>query len=195
MSICKAQDCDRPAIARHLCTKHYQRWRATGQTKDGPKGHAPTEARFWRHVEKSEGDECWLWTGALTHDGYGRFKVLIDGQWTHVGAHVYSWELVNGSWPEGLVSRHHCDIRNCVRPDHIQPGTNKENSTDMMARGRASRMHQLRGESHGKARLTEADVLWIRQSNWKTSDIARLFGVAYSTVHHVRSGVNWKHLK
>ena len=32
--------------------------------------------RFWSHVVKGpDPDSCWLWTGAVADDGYGRFWI------------------------------------------------------------------------------------------------------------------------
>jgi hypothetical protein len=36
-----------------------------------------TVDRFWSYVVKGPSlDDCWIWTGAIAEDGYGRF-------WTH----------------------------------------------------------------------------------------------------------------
>lgn len=92
-----------------------------------------TADRFWSKVDKT--DSCWIWTGTIDPDGYGRFAL------THrksVGAHRLSWEISNGRIPKGLGALHNCDVRNCVRPDHIYVGTQQDNSNDMVKRGRAA---------------------------------------------------------
>ena len=35
-------------------------------------------AAFWSHVDVRTADGCWLWTGAINHNGYGIFAV--DGK-------------------------------------------------------------------------------------------------------------------
>lgn len=42
----------------------------------------------------------------------------------------------NGPIPKGLVVRHTCDVRECVNPDHLILGTQKDNIRDMHDRGR-----------------------------------------------------------
>lgn len=90
----------------------------------------PSE-RFWRYVQKTDG--CWLWTGHVKKGGYGQFSL------THtrpVGAHRYSYELHNGAVPAGLFVMHSCDTPACVNPAHLTIGTAKDNTADMIAKGR-----------------------------------------------------------
>jgi hypothetical protein len=51
-------------------------------------------------------------------------------------AHHLTWMEVNGSIPEGLFVLHRCDVRSCVNPDHLFLGTAKDNTTDMITKGR-----------------------------------------------------------
>lgn len=69
---------------------------------------------------------CWLWTGATTYNGYGRF---YTGQKV-TGAHQFSYELYNGDIPSGLCVLHICDIRLCVNPNHLRLGTYQDNNQD-----------------------------------------------------------------
>ncbi|AER25916.1 HNH endonuclease [Mycobacterium phage Cane17] len=80
------------------------------------------EDRFWSKIDASDG--CWLWTGSLTHNGYGRFKV--DGKM--VRAHRFAYQMMIGDIPEGmeLDHRHTCPKR-CVNPEHLRLVTHKRN--------------------------------------------------------------------
>lgn len=91
--------------------------------------------RFWEKVEKTEG--CWLWT-ASTRNGYG--QIALGGRGNPVlYAHRVSYEMHHGPIPDGLVVMHTCDVRSCVRPDHLTVGTQAENLADMVAKGRSYR--------------------------------------------------------
>lgn len=87
--------------------------------------------RFWSKVAR--GDGCWKYLGKIRPDGYGRFKVKRDYRM----AHRVAWTIVNGDIPDGLNVCHHCDVRDCVRPDHLFVGTQADNIHDMWAKGRA----------------------------------------------------------
>ena len=80
--------------------------------------------RFWAKVEKTDG--CWLWTGAICEDGYGRFHV--DG---HNGravlAHRWTYQETHGEIAQGKQIDHLCRRRRCVRPDHLEVVTQAEN--------------------------------------------------------------------
>ena len=100
---------------------------------------APTD-RFWSKVLKGPGPgDCWLWTGAVAGDGYGRYFLRQNGRDTSVRPHRYAYELVSGtSLRDGDVLRHICNIPICVRPDpeHLIVGTQRENMLDRAWDGR-----------------------------------------------------------
>lgn len=80
-----------------------------------------TEERFWAKVEKTE--TCWLWAASQRGGGYGQFRA--GG--SMVLAHRWAYENAAGSIPEGLELDHLCRNRLCVRPDHLEIVTHREN--------------------------------------------------------------------
>lgn len=93
--------------------------------------------RFYNKVNKT--NSCWLWTGSLTGNGYG--KINIDKK--YISTHRLAWELVNGPIPEGMHICHTCDTRLCVNPEHLFLGTPKDNAMDREQKGRGnSRGHK-----------------------------------------------------
>ena len=71
----------------------------------------------------AEADGCWLWPGALTHDGYGR----IQDQGKARLAHRVVYEHLIGPVPSELQLDHLCRVRRCVNPSHLEPVTLREN--------------------------------------------------------------------
>lgn len=98
----------------------------------------PAEIRFWRKVEQSDG--CWLWIAARNADGYGSF--WLGSPRRSIGAHRFAYELLVGQIPAGMQLDHLCRVRHCVRPDHLEPVTNRENTI----RGLAPVISRQRGE-------------------------------------------------
>lgn len=68
-------------------------------------------------------DGCWLWTGAINVDGYGKFAVKRVARL----AHKVSYQLYIGDVPNGMVLDHLCRKRSCVNPKHLEPVTHTEN--------------------------------------------------------------------
>ena len=82
--------------------------------------------RFWRFVRKTE--TCWIWRGALSDVGYGRFNTGVDGGRRAMYSHRYAWELAHGQIPDGFVLDHLCGVRSCCNPDHLEMVTMNENA-------------------------------------------------------------------
>lgn len=78
-------------------------------------------ARFFKFVDTS--GDCWLWTGWVAANGYGRF--YVEGH-RRQAAHRWLYEQVYG--PVGnLHIDHLCRVRTCVRPEHLDAVTPRVN--------------------------------------------------------------------
>lgn len=93
--------------------------------------------RFWSKVNRS--GECWIFTGKTDRYGYG--NMWIKGKW--VGAHRISYTISKGSILKDLIM-HHCDNPSCVNPAHLKDATYKENSEDMVIKGRSRNQNTLK---------------------------------------------------
>lgn len=80
---------------------------------------------------------CWIWVGS-TLNGYGQFT--FAGK--HLRAHRASLMAFKGLNPK--MACHHCDVRECVNPDHLYAGDSKTNRKDMIDRARWSHPYSLR---------------------------------------------------
>lgn len=79
--------------------------------------------RLEANIERLPKEGCWLWTGARNGSGYGRIQVARR---RHL-AHRVMYELANGPIPSGLVLDHLCRTPLCVRPDHLEAVSQREN--------------------------------------------------------------------
>lgn len=70
--------------------------------------------------------------GFREKNSYGCF---FDGEKNRL-AHRIAYELEHGPISRGLVIRHLCNVRRCVRTDHLQVGTHEDNVQDMIERHR-----------------------------------------------------------
>ena len=148
----------------------------------------PIADRFWEKVQKSDG--CWLWQAGLNNSGYG---------WIRSGArpelaHRVSWRLTFGEIPNGLCVLHKCDVRRCVRPDHLFLGTVGDNNADCVKKHRHGYGISL-GEKHGQSKLTDESVREIRASAANGSSHSGLsvkFGVAQSQISKIVRREAWK---
>lgn len=87
--------------------------------------------RFWSKVLKSPG--CWEWIAAKQHSGYGKFYCKKRLRL----AHRVAYEMVHHvTLPRSAAVLHKCDVRSCVRPNHLFLGTQKMNMADASQKGR-----------------------------------------------------------
>lgn len=144
---------------------------------------------FFRHVDKT--DTCWLWTGCLFSNGYGRVRI---GRNRTVVAHRLSWELTHGPIPNGLCACHRCDVRACVNPSHIFLGTDADNVRDCINKNRRA---YFRGSTHPMAKLMETDVIDIRaarKDGTALSALAKKYNVTPQAISLAANGKSWGHL-
>jgi len=144
------------------------------------------EEKFWSKVERT--NECWLWNGPKNKHGYGRLNCKKKRTY----AHRFSFLLHGRTIPEDYVIRHKCRNRNCVKPDHLETGTREENIQDRVRDGTNI---GPRGTKHGNNKLTEAQVLEIRErANETQIKLAKEFNVACSTISYIISRKKWSWL-
>lgn len=141
--------------------------------------------RFYGLVAKTRG--CWLWTGAVVHQGYGRFWFAGD----YVLAHRFA-AMLDGRDPSGLCVCHHCDVRLCVNPAHLFLGTSADNTADMVNKGR-----QAKGERTNVTPLRPSEVVKIRRLRRAGAGLPALaarFGVSRITIHNIEHRKTWAHI-
>lgn len=139
-------------------------------------------------------NDCILWTGPRNRDGYG---VTTDGPMgarRKALAHRVAYRAAHGAIPPGQYVLHRCDVPACVNPDHLFLGTQAENVTDCVAKGRRSPQD---GENNHRAKLTFSDVVAIRafsDAGMSRAELGRRFGVTAESISAVVLGKTWKNV-
>jgi hypothetical protein len=91
------------------------------------------EPRFWSYVKRLNPTECWEWIGKRDKYGYGFLRI---GKIRSFQAHRISYLMFYKIQPGNLFVCHSCDNPPCVNPSHLWLGTAKDNSRDMVSKGR-----------------------------------------------------------
>jgi hypothetical protein len=99
-----------------------------------PRESEPIDQRFDRLVVMSRG--CWTWTGPVDAYGYGQVSIGHRG---NKKAHRLAFEMAYGPLDASVVVRHTCDNRACVKPEHLDCGSQRDNVNDALHRGRLRR--------------------------------------------------------
>lgn len=151
------------------------------------------EERFWQYVDRRGPNECWPWKGT-TPDGYGQFW---SSRKEKDGAHRVIWRMFFGDIPEGMFVCHRCDTRACVNPAHLFLGTPKDNTDDMMRKGRWSGGRKPGFHNAYLSKPCENEVMAIRRlsdSGVPTKQLAVAFGVTPVNIRDIVAKRTWKWL-
>ena len=152
-----------------------------------PKKRArPGEAsEFVRAAAESHIDECIVWPQHWSSvGGYG----LINNKGKMVTAHRLALSLATGVPLDDPRHAAHgpCHNTRCVNPSHLSWKTRSENQQDRLRDGT-----DARGENHGQAKLTEQQVLEIRESSDTGKALAEKFGIGETQVSRIKLRKKW----
>ena len=182
--VCSIPDCGKIHLARGFCSAHWERWKHHGDPLGGgtPVGEP---MRFYRQVVLTyTGTDCLTWPYSKSGEGYGQIE--IDGRTTYV--HRLACQDANGHPPSPAhQAAHSCGKGHlaCVNRRHLSWKTQSDNEQDKVAHGTSNR-----GERHGNAKLTDAQVLAIRALKGRllTREIAQEFGTSARNIAKILSG-------
>ena len=151
--------------------------------------------QFWNRVDMT--GDCWNWTGYRNNarygkgNGYGVLRFWGRKQLAHRLAYLFTY----GTVPDGMHVLHRCDNPACCNPKHLFIGTPNDNTQDAMLKGRVSHASKNQGEKHAKHKLTEGDVLKIRDlysvGNKTQKELGKKFGVDQTEVSMILNRKRW----
>ena len=155
--------------------------------------------RFWSKVKRKS--NCWLWTSNVNHRGYGLFGLQRDCNGerktvmtvSHRLIFCVSYGMTNISAKDFVC--HKCDVRNCVRPDHLFLGTHESNMKDMALKNRA---HRPIGDLHHNKIINQDIALKIWEQYHvqciTQKQVAKNIGVNPAIVASVIKKQTWRHV-
>jgi hypothetical protein len=135
--------------------------------------------RILRTIDKKDG--CWIWTGCATRDGYG---VLTVGR-KQFRAHRLSYEEFVCPIGDGKLVCHSCDTPLCVNPKHLFLGSPRDNTQDMIKKGRKA---IVRDANHPHTKISHAQRAEVRKkraSGMRLKEIAEQYGVSFQTISNI----------
>ncbi len=145
---------------------------------------------FVRKVKyKEEGKlGCWnVESGKDNGDGYIyiTYRNKESRKSKRIGAHRLSYMAFNGDIPKGKSIMHSCDNRSCVNPDHLSIGTRKQNTQDMVNKGRSNRWEERGGK---RQKLTSEQIKLIKQSELSSYQLSEIYPVSAVQIRRIRNG-------
>lgn len=177
--------------ALKYCRKHCRRIDNYGSPEDKKSSKNPLHVRFWQYVSVGSEDECWEWAaGSRNKSGYG--SIWDNDKKSSIATHRLSYEIHKGEIPAGLVVMHTCDNPKCVNPKHLVLGTYKDNTQDMLKKGRHT-AYRAFGEDNVRSKLTLEQAKYINaHPELGHKQLASMFGVSPNCIRGVRIGRTWK---
>ena len=139
--------------------------------------------------------DCFVWGGATSKkDGRGYGRIRISKRAFSVHRIIYT--VINGRIPDGLVILHICDNPLCCNVEHMRAGTQQDNVTDMVSKGRL-RSNPLRGEDSPISKISGESARFIKKnhipfdSKYGTTPLAKRFGISLAQVSRIAHGTRW----
>lgn len=146
--------------------------------------------RFWSRFKKNHETGCFEWTYSKNKKGYGQFMIGPKKAQRRFYVHRLSWVLTFGDIPEGLFVCHRCDNTSCGNPEHLFLGTAKNNTDDMMKKGR-HRYIKVNPLTYSKLNYEKAKEIRQTKHLFSIKEQSKKFGVSESTIKQVRSRRTW----
>jgi len=138
---------------------------------------------FYKKLKNVNG--CLEYQGAKNATGYG--WVLVNR--TPMIASRFAYFLAYGKLESSkLFVLHKCDNPPCCNPDHLFVGTAKDNSDDMIRKGRKI---MPKGDTWKRRKLTKNEVIDIWFSEETGRSLAKKYGVTVNTIYNILSKRSW----
>lgn len=125
-----------------------------------------------------------------SHNGEGRASYVHQNKRKLVTRFLLEKKLNRSLLPTELAC-HSCDNPWCVEVEHLWVGCSKTNMEDKVKK---NRQHKPIGITHGRAKLSDQDIINIRADKRFEKIIAEEYGVSKSLIGQIKRRECWRHL-
>ncbi len=141
--------------------------------------------RFALKCGHADASGCIPWLGRTTNKGYGVLRTA-GGDSLRTTAHRFAWVIARGDLEPNQCVLHRCDNPACVNVEHLFVGSPKENTEDMVEKGRHSWRKALPWQ-----KLAASDVHRIsemRSAGLTQQQVANSLGVSRPLISMIEHG-------
>ncbi len=142
-------------------------------------------------VKSTLREKCKILKPIISHDGHHYVFLYKSGKQHKVWIHRAILSSFVGPCPPRYESRHLNGNPSDNKLSNLSWGTKLENMKDKQIHGT-----QPRGENHGSAKLTESDVMEIKEKIGSVTirELGRQYGVSHTAIRRAALGIKWRHL-
>jgi hypothetical protein len=122
--------------------------------------------------------------------GYLSFNVIEEGKRRKsMRVHREVAKAFLGNHPDMIVRHIDGNPLNC-KLSNIAWGTHRDNEEDKINHGKS-----LMGSNNHRAKITEKDAIFIKQSEMTAKELTKKFNIGYRSIWAIKTGRTWKHLR
>lgn len=150
--------------------------------------------KFENKIVRITESGCWIWMGATKTHKHPYGWLVYNKK--HYNAHRLFYMIHHGiklTDPK-IVICHSCDVPQCVNPEHLFAGTQKQNVIDMWSKNRQAK-RLLKPIVQSKLNIKQVHEIKIKCAlGIKDEIIAKQYFVKKSTIQDIRLGRRWKNI-
>ena len=188
ISRCEIDKCKNKHFGKGLCEKHYTRKRRHGNPLYiSPRKYTKKdEAKefFYNQIQR-ETKDCIIWKYDVSNAGYGRISIAKN----KYSVHRLALTLKTREPKDKECALHSCGNRLCFNYRHLRWGSYQDNMDDKVKDGNAHR-----GEKHHATKISEQDVLYIRQTKEDVKSLTIKYNMSRSSIYRLKRGGRWGNL-